>query len=360
LALELRNTGRGQVFGDRFRTVRLLKQSHGIETWLAQDLTGPDTVVLKTLAADTVPQSVQHRLEHEADVLRDLASPFLSPLVEVGREDGVLYFAVPFVTGVTLEEHLRQGRPPLEQALAVGVCVLAALQEAHERGVLHRDVKPANVIVTTDAVEGEPVAKLIDFGFARSSRIDPSLRDEAVGSVRYVSPEQAGLLDANVDERSDLYSFGALLFECLAGRPLFNGGSITEVLRQHMTAPAPELRTLGVEAPRALEDFLRRLLQKDPRDRYQSAEGALHDLKAIGEAQAEGRNGAALVLGLQDRRRTLTEPAFVGRAAELAALEAHVERARRGRGGLVLLEGESGGGKTRLLDELAQKSWHAS
>jgi signal transduction histidine kinase/tetratricopeptide (TPR) repeat protein len=358
--LELGSTGQGQVIGDRFRTVRLLKQSHGIETWLAQDLTQPGRVVLKTLAADSVPHSVQHRLEHEAGVLRDLESRFLSPLVQVGREAGLLYFAVPFVSGVTLEERLRDGRLPVEEAIAIGACVLAALQEAHEHGVLHRDVKPANVIVATERSADEPAAKLIDFGFARSNRIDPSLREEAVGSVRYVSPEQAGLLDAGVDERSDLYSFGAVLFEALCGRPLFDGASISEVLRQHLTAPDPDLRGLGIEAPRALEDLLRRLLQKDPRDRYQSAEGALHDLMAIGGALAEGRKDAGLVLGLQDRRRTLTEPAFVGRATELAAMEAHVERARRGRGGLVLLEAESGGGKTRLLDELAQKSWRSA
>jgi signal transduction histidine kinase len=347
------------VFGDRFRTVRLLKQSHGIETWLAQDLTRRGRVVLKTLSAATVPYSVQHRLEHEAGVLRALDSPFLSPLVQVGREESLLYFAVPFVAGVTLAEQLVEGRLPPEQAIAIGACVLAALQEAHEHGVLHRDVKPANVIVATAPEVDEPVAKLIDFGFARSSRIEPSLRDESVGSVRYVSPEQAGLIDANVDERSDLYSFGALLFETLAGQPLFDGTSITEVLRQHMAAPAPELRGLGVEAPRVMDAFLQRLLQKDPRDRYQSAEGALHDLRAIGQALASGRPEPALVLGLRDRRRSLTEPAFVGRAGELAALEAHLERARRGHGGLVLLEAESGGGKTRLLDELAQKSWRS-
>ena len=350
-------TAPAQLFGDRFRTVRLLKQSHGIDTWLAEDLTRPGRVVLKALAAATVPRSVQHRLEHEAGVLRELASRFLSPLLHVGREEGLLYFAVPFVAGVTLEERLAKGPLPVPQAIEIGTCVLAALAEAHGHGVLHRDVKPANVIVASPP--GDPAAKLIDFGFARSSRIDPSLRDESVGSVRYVSPEQAGLFDASVDERSDLYSFGAVLFEALAGRPLFDGTTITDVLRQHLTAGAPELRSLGVEVPRALDDFLQRLLQKDPRDRYQSAEGALQDLRTIGQELAQGHAQPSLVLGLHDRRRTLTEPAFVGRQGELAALEAHVERARRGQGGLLLLEAESGGGKTRLLDEVAQKSWRS-
>jgi signal transduction histidine kinase/tetratricopeptide (TPR) repeat protein len=360
LGEELAASAEGRVYGDRFKAVRLLKHAQGVETWLAEDLSQPGPVVLKTLAATTVPRSVQHRLEHEANVLRELDSRFLTPLRQVGREGGLLYFAVPFVAGTTLERRLQDGPLSALEAINIGCCVLSALEEAHEHGVLHRDVKPANVIVATDAALGEPAATLIDFGLARSGRIDAGVRDEPVGSVRYVSPEQAGLLDANVDERSDLYSFGALLFESLAGRPLFDGGTITEVLRQHMTAHAPDLRGLAVVVPRALEELLRRLLQKDPRDRYQSAEGALHDLRAIGEALAEGRREPSLVLGLHDRRRTLTEPELVGRTADLTLLESHLERARRGRGGLVLLEAESGGGKTRLLDELAQKSWRSA
>jgi signal transduction histidine kinase/tetratricopeptide (TPR) repeat protein len=352
--------GETRLFGERFRLVRLLKRGQGIETWLAEDLVHHGPVVCKTLSASTVPRSVQHRLEHEANVLRELDSRYLTGLLHVGHQDGLLYFAVPYVPGISLERRLQRGPLPLNQAIQIGCCVLSALEDAHGQGVLHRDVKPANVIVADDPGLGEPAAILIDFGLARSGRIDASVRDEPVGSVRYVSPEQAGLLDANVDERSDLYSFGALLFECLAGRPLFNGNSITEVLRQHMTALGPDLRSLGVPVPRALDELLHRLLQKDPRDRYQSAAGALADLRAIGEALAEGRRELSLVLGLHDRRRTLTEPAFVGRGAELAALEGYVERARAGRGGLVLLEAESGGGKTRLLDELAQKSWRSA
>src|SRR5206468_11439061 len=121
-----------------------------------------------------------------------------------------------FVAGGTIENRRRRGPLAVEQAIEVGCCVLAALEEAHEHGVLHRDVKPANVILAPDPALGEPAATLIDFGLARSARIDASVRDEPVGSVRYVSPEQAGLLDASVDERSDLYSFGALLFESLS------------------------------------------------------------------------------------------------------------------------------------------------
>ncbi|MBV9124793.1 MAG: AAA family ATPase, partial [Planctomycetes bacterium] len=176
-----------------------------------------------------------------------------------------------------------------------------------------------------------------------------------VGTARYISPEQAGLLNLDVDERSDLYSAGIVLFECLAGQPPFQGSSVTEVLRQHMTVRPPELRRLGVQVPQAVEEVIQHLLRKDPRDRYQSAAAVLFDLRAIAGALERGEPDPVVVVGLHDRRRTLTEPAFVGRKVELAALEAQVERACEGQGGLTLLESASGDGKTRLLDELAQR-----
>src|SRR5262249_50681089 len=117
----------------------------------------------------------------------------------------------------------------------------------------------------------------------------------------------------------------------------------------------PELRSLGVACPRALDEVIQRLLRKDPRDRYQSAEAVLADLALIEGALDRGASEPALVVGLHDRRRTLTEPAFVGRGAELATLTAQLKRARAGQGGVVLLEAESGGGKSRLLAEFAQR-----
>ncbi len=198
-------------------------------------------------------------------------------------------------------------------------------------------------------------ATLIDFGLARSTRLDASIRDQWVGTAQYLSPEGAGLLDQEVTACSDLYSAGIVLFECLAGRPPFEGKSVGEVLRQHMTVQPPELRGLGLSVPRVLDEVIQRLLRKDPRDRYQSAEAVVADLTAIAEALERGESEPALVVGLHDRRHTLTEPAFVGRDQELARLHAQLERTREGQGGLVLLEAESGGGKSRLLAEFAQR-----
>jgi serine/threonine protein kinase len=140
---------------------------------------------------------------------------------------------------------------------------------------------------------------------------------------------QAGLLNRTVEPTSDLYSVGIVLFEALTGRPAFDGGSVGEVLRQHLAA-RPKLRSGGVEVPRALEELVGRLLQTDPTDRYQSAESALADLRALDEAISHGEAEPELVTGAHDQRRSLAEPSFVGRHEELAVLERELERERQG------------------------------
>ncbi|MDQ6839154.1 MAG: AAA family ATPase, partial [Actinomycetota bacterium] len=350
--MDAKQVGDLPYLAGRFRAERLLKRGQGVDTWLAVDEEDGDRpVVLKTVAATGVSPSTRARLEHEAQVLARLETPTFRPLVAWGRHGDALFLVQPFVDGVTLEQRLAAGSLSTISALRVGIDVLSALGMAHEQGVLHRDVKPTNVMVDS----GDPVqhAVLIDFGLAKSAGLDPSVRDEPVGTARYLAPEASGLLDVDADERADLYSFGVLLFECLAGRPPFDGSTVGEVLREHLTTPAPPLRSLGVMVPRALDEVVARLLRKDPGERYQSADAVLVDLEQIAAGLAQGRTDPQVTAGLHDRRIALTEAAFVGRTSELATLTALLAEAGRGRGGLVLVEADSGGGKSRLLDELA-------
>ena len=331
------------VIAGRYRVHRLLKEENGISTFLAHDNRDERPVVVKTTPVGTLSTAARLRLEHETSVVSALHSPVPDGRVVAWRDDDTAYLVQPFVAGVPLDQRLLDGPLPAADTLLVARELLSTLERVHGQGVLHRDIKPANVIL--DPGSPPEWAVLIDFGLARSSRLPASAGDLPAGTAGFVSPEQAGLTDAHVDERADLYSVGALLFTCLAGRPPFDGPGTP-------TGPPPSLASLGRSVPAALEALVQRLLRRDPAERYQSAAAARADADEIAQALAAGDEDPRVRIGAHDQRRSLTEPAFVGRAVELAALGRQMEETGSGHGGLVLVEAESGGGKTRLLEEL--------
>jgi len=341
----------GKLFGDRYLALRTLAVRRRVETLLANDVAASRRVVLDVMPVEFAPRDAQLRLEREAAALREAACPFLSPPQAFGLESGCWYQVQPFHAGVSLRALLRRGPLSMDDFLTVSACLLAALKETHARNILHGDLRPANVVVDSSS----PLTKAVvmNVGTSLALSLPTPNESEALELALYQSPEQAGSLDHGVAAPSDLYSAGVVFYECLAGRPPFVGDSVGKLLFEHMTARPPELRSLGLDVPRALDELVQRLLRKDPRDRYQSAAAALMDLIDVRDALREGRGELARPVGLLDRRPTLTEPAFVGRCDELQQLDEQIRLTQSGRGGLVLLESESGGGKSRLLAETA-------
>ncbi|MGO9197068.1 MAG: diguanylate cyclase [Acidimicrobiales bacterium] len=299
-----------------------------------KELTGPDD-----------PARINFR--REAAILAAIRHPCLGKVYEVGDDGRVAYLVMELIGGQSLAEVIeKEGALSEERALAVATDVASALEAAHRVGLVHRDVAPRNIVLRSDGN-----AVLIDFGLATPTGTrQPD--DSVVGTVLYSAPEQTGMMRRPVDRRSDLYSLGAVIFECLAGRPPFQASDAGEVVRLHAVAPAPNLKELCPEVSPQISRIVDRLLSKDPDDRYQSAGSLLSDFAALrrGTLTADAPLGRAIA-----DEPSLAESAMVGRDQELTALsDVLAETSVTGVGNIVLLESEPGGGKTRLVEELAR------
>ena len=226
-------------------------------------------VALKVLRAELMASMAAARFLREIKLAGQLAHPGLARVVDAGQAGWVLYCATEFVPGRSLRERLDEDGPMSFAALrALAAGVLAALQHAHEHGVVHRDVKPENVILSSSG----PV--LLDFGIARA--LDAAAEDAvtgtgiAVGTMDYMSPEQVRG-DRVPDPRSDVYAVGAVLFECATGRTPFHPATDVALLRHHLSSIPPDLRTLRPGTPDGMAEAIARALAKRPEDRWPSA-----------------------------------------------------------------------------------------
>ena len=347
----------GSIVASRFHIRESVGESDGSRTYLGTDFSQGGDVVVKTIAADSAYPGAVMRLEFEATQLQRLQSPWLAPVLHVGREGDDLLLVYQRVPGLSLKAVLESRRLTVAESLAVATAVLSALRDRHKQHLLHRAVCPSNVITVADERGQISGAVLVEIESPPALHLEEArLRHQSLDAAHYLSPEQAGSIDHDVTESSDLYAAGVTLYHCLAGRPPFIGNTLGAILFDHMTACVPELRTVGIVIPRALDEVVGRLLRKDPRDRYQSAEAVLADLEAIEAALLRGESEPAVVIGAHDQRKTLSEPAFVARTHELVSVDDQLERARRGQSGVIFLEGESGGGKTRLLTETTHRA----
>ncbi|MBI3872145.1 MAG: protein kinase [candidate division Zixibacteria bacterium] len=256
-------------------TAKLGEGGMGV-VYLATDLHLGRQVALKFLAADRsdAPQALE-RFFHEARAAAMLNHPNIVTCYEIGQDGHRAFIAMEYVEGMTLAQMLRVEQPPLPDLLDFAIDIGVALQAAHEKGIIHRDIKPQNVMVTA---QGQ--VKVTDFGLAKWKGIK-SLTSKAdlLGTVQYSSPEQA--CGRKLDHRSDVFSFGVLLYEMLSGQPPFRGESASAVIYEITNRQPQPLARFCRDLPDQLEHVVSRAVAKKPEERYQSMAGLVADLKSV-------------------------------------------------------------------------------
>ena len=302
-------------------------------------------VDIRLIPKSNISSSVLEHLLNRAEQRKAIKCKWVPQLVASIETDHSLIHAYESNPGESLSLRLTTGPLSLDEFFDVSECILQALRTIHNQGTRHGEVTPRNILALSNR---EAVYQLRDNGlFAVDiERLPATIKKER---AKYLSPEQAGSIDNDVGNASDLYSAGAVLYHCLAGKPPFNGDSFGDVLFAHMTKPVVEI--IRQDVPTALSDFIRHLLEKDPQDRYQSAAGALADLRSIRNSLKQGIVEPEIAIGANDTRSDLVEPSFIGRRDELKEVSKHISRISKGSAARITLEGESGTGKSRLLLE---------
>lgn len=253
-----------------FELVRELGRGNMGMVYLARDPAGARDVAIKTLALAkefdaAALEDAKSRFLREARILIWLSHPDIVTIYDVGEEQGLLYLAMEFLKGSTLAEYATPGNLlPLRTALEIVARAADALAYAHEQSIVHRDVKPANIIY--DPASG--AVKVTDFGIALLSTFSEVRAGPVLGSPLYMSPEQA--MGKPVDGLSDLFSLGATLYHLLCGQPPFNGDSESEVMRRIAQEPHADILSLRPGLPPCAAAIVNKALSKNPQDRYQS------------------------------------------------------------------------------------------
>ncbi len=293
------------------------------EVYRAKDTRLGRDVAIKVLPAIFArDETFRARFDREAKSISSLNHPHICALYDIGHQQGTDFLVMELLEGESLADRLEKGPLPLEQSLRFGSQIALALHHAHRQGIVHRDLKPGNVMLTKSG------AKLLDFGLARTAaggaapvqglttlptQAKPLTTEGAIlGTFQYMAPEQ--LEGEEADARTDIFALGAVLYEMATGRKAFQGKSRTSLIAAIVSSQPPPISTLQAMSPPLLDHVVRKCLEKEPDDRWQSAQDVAAQLKWIGDSGSHPGSAAAPLGMGKARRRGGAGPAWIAAA----------------------------------------------
>ena len=340
----------GTKLADRYEILAELGRGGMGVVYRAKDPVLNRDVAVKLIPPGNLTKDAEERFQREAQIVAQMDHPSIVPIYDLGRHEGSLFFVMPVLANTNLRQLLREGSLRLGDVLDVGTQVADALDYSHARGIVHRDIKPENIMTSRDDT-GNVRARVMDFGLALATTEDRLTKTGTlVGTVVYFSPEQ--VTSRSFDGRSDIYALGTVLYECLAGEPPF-AGEVQAVLYRIVHELPQSMRTLGADVSEELEAAVLQCLAKDPEKRPKRAGHLAEALRRYRSKLRDEDFGRSVVFTAS---RMLPRPAaaapFIGREKEMAELQRRLHAAIAGECEFVVLAGEPGIGKSRLVDEL--------
>ena len=269
----------GKKLDGRYEITELIGEGGMADVYRATDVVDNKTVAVKILKKEFAEnEEFLRRFRNESKAIAVLSHPNIVKIFDVGFSERIQFIVMEYIDGITLNEYMeQQGQLGWKDAVHFILQILRALQHAHSKGIVHRDIKPQNIMMLRDGT-----IKVMDFGIAKFAREDGKTgSDKAIGTVHYISPEQAR--GGATDAKSDLYSVGVMLYEMLTGKKPFDTDNPVSIAVMHMQAKVPLPHTFRPDLQIGLEEIILKAMEKDPADRYQSARDMMDDLQTFKE-----------------------------------------------------------------------------
>src|ERR1043166_5251685 len=306
-------------------------------------------VAIKLIPPTLLNADTEQRFQREAQLVAQMDHPAVVPIYDFGKHEGSLFFVMPVVEGTNLRWFQRDGALTLGEVIDIGIQVAEALEYSHSRNVTHRDIKPENIMVVRED-GGRLRVRIMDFGLARGAAESRVTKTGTIaGTLSYMSPEQVAA--SGIDHRTDIYSLGTVLYECLAGEPPFSGELQSVLYRIVHEIPQPP-RAMGADISEELESVILSCIAKEPAKRPQRASEVAESLKRSQTRIHQSDLSKSIVMTKTMMMPRVALSPFIGRDKEQAELQKRLNAAISGECQFVVVSGEPGVGKTRLLDEI--------